>query len=105
MSVELLRKACSYYSQRKVGSMIGKSATTVNLLLKGKYPKPDKLLQKVNDVFKDLEDSKCDCPVLGELHIEVCQKYYAWAQGNTIHKDRLYRKVKEHCKNCIQRGR
>jgi hypothetical protein len=102
MSAELLQKACSYYSQRKVGDMIGKSGSTVNLLLKGKYPNPEKILLHVQEVFAHLAEDRCECPTLGVLHVDVCEKYRSWAKQNKVHKDRLYMKVKNHCINCMR---
>ena len=101
MSVKLLQKACDHYkSQRVVGAMIGKSATTVNLLLKGKYPNAEKILQKVSEVFADLNTTEFRCPELGEIHINVCEKYRDWAMVGKVHKDRLYMQVKDECLNC-----
>ena len=98
--IKLLKKACDLHGQRKVGEMIGKSATAVNLILKGTYPKPEKILQKVDEIFTDLKTSKSECPVLGNIHINVCSKYKKWAKQGRVHKDRLYMQVKEHCKDC-----
>ncbi len=103
MSLDLLMKACEIHGQREVGRLIGKSATTVNLLLKGKYPNAQKILKKVDEVFGWLKKREVICPVLGELHIDVCQKYHTWSQENKTHKDRLYQEVKESCKNCSVR--
>lgn len=100
MSLTLLQKACELYGQRKAGEMIGKSATTVNLVLKGTYPKSDKILQKVSEVFAELDSKEFECPVIGEIHMDVCQKYKLWASQDKVHKDRLYMQVKEHCKDC-----
>ncbi len=103
MSVELLQKACSHYgSQREVGNMIGKSGSTVNLLLKGKYPNPHKILQHVQEIFSHLIEDRYECPMLGVIHVDVCEKYRLWAKQNKVHKDRLYMKVKEHCLSCTR---
>lgn len=101
MSVELLKKAYEYYgSQRKVGEMLGKSATTVNLLLKGKYPNPEPILRKVKESFIHLQEEKYECPVLGTIHSDVCRRYKTWAKIGVIKKDRLYLQVKEQCLEC-----
>ncbi|WP_455756503.1 hypothetical protein [Sulfurimonas sp.] len=104
MSVDLLKKACDKHSQRKTGVMIGKSAATVNLILKGTYPKPEKILQKVSEVFADLNSTEFNCPVLGEIHVDVCKKYKSMAEQNKVHKDRLYMQVKSECVNCKRKG-
>ncbi|MCX6076407.1 MAG: helix-turn-helix transcriptional regulator [Campylobacterales bacterium] len=102
MSVELLKKACELYSQREVARRIGKSATTVNHILKGIYPKPEPILKTVSEVFADLADEEIVCPVLGKIHGDVCQRYKEWAKLDKVHKDRLYMQVKESCKNCTR---
>ena len=75
MSKELLQKACSLHGQRGVARLIGKSPTAVNLILKGTYPKPEKILKIVEKVFADLDSSAVVCPILGDIHINVCAKY------------------------------
>ena len=105
MSLELLKRACEMHGQRCVAKKISKSATTVNLILKGKYPKPEPILKKVDEVFSCLKRDEVMCPVLGELHIGVCQKYWTWAMEDILHKERLYQEVKEHCKECIVRNK
>lgn len=104
MSVKLLRQMCDLYSQREVGKKIGKSAATVNLLLKGKYPNPHKILEKVSEVFAELNKNEVDCPVLNTIHLNVCLKYQEMARQNKFHKDRLYMQVKDHCKECKYKG-
>lgn len=97
----LLQKACDHYgSQRTVGRMIGKSAATVNLLLKGTYPKPEKILQKVSEVFADLNHTKSICHVIGEIHPNVCIRYKQMAGQGKVHRDRLYMQVKDECIKC-----
>lgn len=100
MSLSLLKKACEKYSQRQVAQKIDKSATTINLILKGKYPKPEKILQKVAEVFTDLDSNEVVCPILGTIHINVCSKYQSMAIQKKMHKDRLYMQVKEACLTC-----
>jgi len=100
VSLELLKRACEMHSQREVAKKIGKSATTINLIIKGKYPNPEPMLKKVDEVFGWLNSESVMCPVVGELHIGVCQKYYNWANEAKVHKDRIYREVKEHCVEC-----
>jgi len=104
VSLELLQRACEMHGQRGVAKKIGKSATTVNLVLKGKYPKPQPILKKVDEVFGWLKSDEVICPIVGELHIGVCQKYRTWSMEDRVHKDRLYQEVKEHCKVCALRG-
>ena len=98
--INLLKKACDIHGQRTAGSMIGKSATTVNLILKGTYPNPQKILQTVAQVFAELNTTEFLCPELGEIHINVCKKYQAWAKEDKVRTDRLYMQVKNQCLNC-----
>lgn len=101
MSHKLLEKACKHHkSQRKVASKLGISAAQVNLLLKEKYSKPEKILQKVSEVFADLDSDEFTCPVIGEIHINVCSKYQAMAKEGKVHRDRLYMQVKDACLTC-----
>jgi len=102
MSIELLRKACEHYgSQRKVGEMLGKSATTVNLLLKGKYPNPEYLCEQAKITFAHLTDIKIECPILGMIHSEVCSRYKKMARDGIVKTDRLYMQVRIYCGKCI----
>ncbi len=100
MSVKLLKKASDKYGQRKAGAMIGKSATTVNMILQGTYPNPQKILLKVEEVFADLKDEKFECPVIGGVHEDVCRKYQRWAIEGQIKKDRLYMQARANCIEC-----
>ena len=100
MSLNLLKKAAKKYGQRVTAKKIGKSATTVNLLLKGTYPKPQKILQTVSEVFAYLESEEFECPVVGPLHIDVCKKYRVWSKQGKVHKDRIYAEVKNYCNEC-----
>jgi len=100
MSLQLLKKACKKYSQREVARKIGRSATTVNLILKEKYKKPEPILKLVKEVFTSLESDEVTCPTLGSIHKNVCSKYRTWASERRVHKDRLYGEVKESCMSC-----
>ena len=101
MSLILLKRACEHHkSQRKVATKLEVSATTVNQILKGIYPKPEKILQKISEVFADLEFDEVVCPTLGEIHINVCTKYQEMAKKGKVHRDRLYMQVKDKCLTC-----
>lgn len=52
-AITLLRKACDETSQGKVSIELGISKTSVNLLLKGKYPNPEKMYQKILNEYGD----------------------------------------------------
>ena len=99
-SLQLLEKACAQLGQREAGKRIGKSATTVNLVLKEKYPKPEKILQLVDETYAYLNSNEVQCPVLGEIHPKVCAKYAHWSAIGKVHQDRLYMEVREHCLKC-----
>lgn len=97
---ETLQKACNLYGQRETARKIGMSASTINRILKGTYPKPEHILERVVKVFSELREDKRECPALGEIHIDVCSRYRVWAEQDKVHRDRLYMQVKEHCKEC-----
>ena len=99
-SLQLLSKASAQLGQREAGRRIGKSAATVNLLLKEKYPNPTKILETVNKTFSYLNSSEVICPVLGEIHPKVCKRYQDMAMQGKVHQERLYMQVREHCLDC-----
>lgn len=55
-AVELLKKACEKTSQGKVSTDLSISKTSVNLLLKEKYPNPQKMYKKIFEFYR----SKCE---------------------------------------------
>ena len=105
MSIEILKRACELYTQREVARRIGKSAATINLVLKGTYPNPQRILESVAIEFASLKSDECECPVLGTMHRDVCNKYFNWSKHAKVHKDRLYIQVKEYCKECNYRSK
>lgn len=50
-AVELLKKACNETSQGIVATQLGISKTSVNLLLKEKYPNPQLMYKKILAVY------------------------------------------------------
>lgn len=100
MNIALLEKACDLHGQRGVARLIKKSPATVNQILKGAYPNPQRVLAIVAETFSSLEPD--ECPVLGAIHPDVCERYSTWAKEGVVHKDRLYMQVKMHCENCIR---
>lgn len=99
---EILKKACNRYGQREVARRIGYSATTVNQVCKGIYPKPDPVLNAAAGVFSDFSSTDVVCPILGTIHENVCARYRGWALAGKVHQDRLYRQVKEACMTCMK---
>lgn len=99
-SLELLKKACELYGQRKVGEKLGYSATTVNQVTKGIYVNPEPVLHKVDIVFKYLDSDETICPLLGVIHIQTCDRYREWAMSGKVHHDRMYQEVKDTCATC-----
>lgn len=95
-------KVCDTFGQREVGRRIGYSPTTVNQVYKGVYPKPEPVLTAAFKVFGDMNLENVPCPVLGEIHKNICAKYRAWALVDKVHQDLSYRRVKSACLNCIQ---
>ena len=73
--IELLIKACEESSQGKVAAVLGISKTSVNLLLKGKYPKPDRMYKKIlnqyDTVKNEIIGAECKTADLNELMKEI----------------------------------
>ncbi|MGE4406078.1 helix-turn-helix domain-containing protein [Pseudomonas sp.] len=68
--LKLLRTACAERSQADVARALGCSAGTVNMVLKGSYPNPEKWLQRVEEVFGS---TRIECPVFGcEITLGRC---------------------------------
>lgn len=104
-SLELLKKACDLHGQRKVAKTLNRSVTTVNQTLHGKYPKPEPILEMIELAFASLRNNDIQCPVLGAIHPQTCERYREMAKINKVHPDRLYREVKEQCASCTIGGR
>ena len=97
---KLLIRVCDEHGQREVARRVGVSAASINRILKGTYPNPQKILEKIKDTFSSIENREIKCPTLGIIHKEVCSRYKEWSKSNKIHKDRSYMSVKELCKKC-----
>ncbi|PHM18067.1 MAG: hypothetical protein CJD30_03650 [Sulfuricurvum sp. PD_MW2] len=104
-SLELLKKACNLYGQRKVAKSIARSATTINQTLNGTYPNPEPILEMIRLAYGHLDSTDTQCPTLGAIHPQTCERYREWAMMNKVHPDRLYREVKEQCATCTMGGR
>lgn len=100
-SCEILRKVCKRYGQREVARRLHRSPTSINRILKGNYPNPERILKEVHEMFS--ESTEKICPVLGEIHKDVCKRYCMWAKQDRVHRERLYNTVKEHCLICLQK--
>jgi len=103
-SLELLKKACALHSQRKVARTLNRSVTAINQVLHEKYPKPEAILEMVELAYGGLRSIETQCPVLGMIHTQTCERYRGWAKEEKVHPERMYRDVKEHCANCVIGG-
>ncbi len=101
-SLEILKRACDQYGQRNVAKRIKRSATAVNQILHGTYPKPENILNLCALAFTEFATNEIVCPVLGAIHNGTCARYSLWAEQNKVHHDRLYRMTKESCLTCSQ---
>lgn len=102
-SLEILKKACEQYGQRKAAKRIKRSVTAVNQTLHGIYPKPENILNLAASTFTEFFISnETVCPVLGAIHNGTCKRYFEWAEQNKVHPDRLYRLTKKNCLTCKQ---
>ncbi|WP_294962082.1 helix-turn-helix transcriptional regulator [Sulfurimonas sp.] len=97
---KLLIRICKEHGQREVARRTGVSPASINRIIKGTYPNPQKILEKVKDTFSSFQNIEIECPTLGVIHIDVCSRYKEWSKANKIHKDRIYMSVKELCKKC-----
>lgn len=101
-SLEILKKACEQYGQRKVAKRIKRSVTAVNQTLHGIYPKPENILNLAASTFTEFTTNEIVCPILETIHSGTCSRYALWAEQEKVHPDRLYRMVKESCLTCKQ---
>lgn len=104
-SLELLRKVCDLYGQRKVAKTINRSATTINQTLHGTYPNPEPILEMIELAYGHLNSTDTPCPVLGSIHDQTCERYREWAKSGKDHPDRMYQEVKDKCATCAIGGK
>ncbi|MDD2267041.1 hypothetical protein [Sulfuricurvum sp.] len=104
-SLELLKKACDLNGQRKVAKSINRSATTINQTLNGTYPNPEPILEMIRLAYGHLDSNDTQCPTLGVIHPQTCERYREWAMSEKVHPDRLYREVKDKCTSCTIGGK
>lgn len=69
--IVVLRAECKRTSQSKAAHRIGRSATTINQVLKGTYPGNLKHIEE--RVRGELMNKTLICPVLGEISTRKCQ--------------------------------
>jgi hypothetical protein len=68
--INLLREAVAASSQAAVARRIGRSAASINQILKGNYAgNPDGILERVSAEFGGAE---VDCPVMGRIPLSHC---------------------------------
>jgi hypothetical protein len=94
-----LERACKLYGQREVARRMKVSATSINLILKGRYPNPKRMLERAKEMFC-FDAQERECPILGAIHFEVCEKYREWAKEGVVKKERLYMQVRSYCNEC-----
>ena len=99
----LLKRAIDRDGVNEVAREIDMSKSTVSRVASCDYPNPDRVLAKVAAAYADLENKPDVCPILGEIHPDVCARYAAWAKEGRVHRDRMYRQVKDDCISCSKR--
>jgi len=67
--MQLLVKLAKEMPQAEIARRIGKSASTINQVLKGTYPNPEAILQLVDEEFGA---TVVQCPVHGEISLGFC---------------------------------
>ncbi|MCB6182345.1 hypothetical protein LIN78_02090 [Leeia sp. TBRC 13508] len=69
--MDLLRQELKTSSLGKISARVGVSKASLSMLLNGKYPNPDKMLEKVRAAL-----AQKTCPYLNEtISKEVCKSY------------------------------
>lgn len=96
----ILKQACDKLGQREVARRIRRSVTAVNQTLHGKYPNPESILELTELVFGHHKPDEVRCPVIGEIHVQTCERYRTWAESGKIHTERMYRMVRDKCMTC-----
>lgn len=94
--VDELRAACSRLGQPEVARLIGYSAPTISQVLNDKYPSTLAPIQaKVEQVLMKRE---VDCPMLGNITINVCRDHQA-RKLSTVNPLRvqMYRACRSQC--------
>jgi len=99
MSKTILDLAIDAYGVNEVARKLDMSKATVSRVHGGTYPNPTRVLEKAAEVFAELGMASV-CPVLGEIHPDVCARYAAWAAEGKVHRERTYRQVKDACISC-----
>lgn len=99
-SLEILKSACDRLGQREVARRISRSVTAVNQTLHEKYPNPESILELAELVFGHHKPDEVRCPVIGEIHVQTCERYRTWAESGKIHTERMYRMVRDKCMTC-----
>ncbi len=98
---EHLKRAVEAIGNNEVARKLGCSRATISRIVNGSYPNPEKICKKAESI--DLENEPGICPVLGEIHPDVCARYSAWAHEGKVHRDRMYRQVKDACISCSKK--
>lgn len=71
--IEELRAACERLGQKEIGKRVGYSPTVLSQVLKGKYPGD---MERVRvQVEGALMGREVDCPMLGEITLDVCRSH------------------------------
>lgn len=96
----ILKRACDKLGQREVARRIRRSVTAVNQTLHGKYPNPEPILELAELAFGHYKSDEVVCPVIGEIHVQTCDRYRSWAESGKIHAERMYRMVRDTCMTC-----
>lgn len=71
--MNLLKQACAAQSQKAVGQRIGYSASTINMVLKGKYTGDLGAVERA--VNLKLSCQTIPCPILGDITASACSEH------------------------------
>ena len=99
-TLNLLRREVARTSQRRVAARIGVSAASINLVLSGTYPNPERMLARIAAVLSTVR-----CPfLLTDLPLPECQQT-ALGRAPTHNPLRMaHWRSCQHCPNRPQEG-
>lgn len=95
--IEALARECDATSQARTADRLGLSDSTVNTVLKAKYPASTDRIEAI--VRGKLMDATVPCPVLGELATDLCGE---WQKKAAAFADtgQLRRRMYVACRAC-----
>ena len=96
-ALDLLRNKCAETSQARVARDLGCSPSAINSILKGSYPNPEHILQRVIEVYGGLF---VDCPELREqIPYRECAEH---RRRGPVGCNSFYVRMYNACRDCTK---